>query len=218
MAGESYTLREVAELLGVSKRTLQRRIKDGAFPRRFLSPGRHGLETRIPSEDVQQALQDLQQQTRYPKFAVSQAPASPAAKPSPQTVTPPYPSSVTEYSSSVSMTVSDLENFRESMLEAVREEREAFLDTLRSALTARDRELDGLREQVSQLESVIVVLQDKLQTQFDSQPRLEAPDQAPSLLPARIDSGSDVSEDVQSVLQEIEELEALLGLWSQTPN
>lgn len=214
MSGESYTLRKVAELLGVSKRTLQRRIKDGAFPRRFLSPGRHGLETRIPVEDVQQALKDLQHQTRYPRFALSQTPETVPAQPAPR----PHPAPSSDYSSSVSMTVSDLENFRESMLEAVREEREAFLDTLREALASRDRELDSLRDQVGQLENVIFLLQDKLQQAGTGPKSLEAPIQEPSLLPARIEDGSSLGEDAQSVLQEIEQLEALLGLWSQTPN
>lgn len=214
MSGESYTLREVAELLGVSKRTLQRRIKDGAFPRRFLSPGRHGLETRIPSEDVQQALKDLQHQTRYPRFALSQTPPTVPAQAAPQ----PYPAAPSDYSSSVSMTVNDLENFRESMLQAVREEREAFLDTLREALASRDRELDSLRDQVGQLEHVILLLQDKLQEVASAPKALTAPDEEPSLLPARIDEAKGTSEDAQSVLQEIEQLEALLGLWSQTPN
>lgn len=63
MPAESYTLREVAEALGLSKRTLQRRIQEGAFPGRFLAAGRHGLETRVPAEDVERALADLKRRS-----------------------------------------------------------------------------------------------------------------------------------------------------------
>jgi len=54
MSSESYSLAEVAELLGISKRTLQRQIRDGAFPGRFLAPSPHGMEMRIPASDVAQ--------------------------------------------------------------------------------------------------------------------------------------------------------------------
>jgi excisionase family DNA binding protein len=74
MADDSYTLREVAELLGVSKRTLQRRMQEGAFPNRFLSPGRHGLETRIPADDVRLVLEDLRRHGREQPRAMSVRP------------------------------------------------------------------------------------------------------------------------------------------------
>jgi excisionase family DNA binding protein len=214
MSGESYTLREVAELLGVSKRTLQRRIKDGAFPRRFLSPGRHGLETRIPVEDVQQALNDLKHQTRYPRFALSQKPVA-ASSPGPAKS---YAASPSEFETRVSMSVTDLESFRDSMIETIRDEREVFLQTLRDALVSRDQELDALRGQVGQLEQVILLLQDKLQGSSNAPVLLDAAPKDQTLLPASTDTEDPVAEDAQSILQEIEQLEALLGLWSQTPN
>jgi len=215
MSGESYTLREVAELLGVSKRTLQRRIKDGAFPQRFLAPGRHGLETRIPAEDVQQALEELKHKTRVPRFAVSQAPAS--IKPT--VLSTPYPVATNEFSSSLSMSVNDLEAFRDSMLETIREEREQFLGTLRDALLSRDRELDALRGQVGSLEQVILRLQDRLQNITEEPKRLPAPEREdPSLLPARVLSSEEMSVEAKTILDEIETLEALLGLKAQTPS
>src|SRR5688572_8999471 len=138
MAEDSYTLREVAELLGVSKRNLQRRIQEGAFPSRFLSPGRHGLETRIPAEDVRRVLEDLRRHGREQPQTTAM---SVRPRPSEPTLYPDLPleSLVAAYDSSPvgpisssalapsTLTSSDLESLRDAMLAIVREEREMFL-------------------------------------------------------------------------------------------
>ena len=53
---ESYSLREVAELLGVDYATLERRVREGAFPGRFVVEGPSGPEMRVPVADVERAV------------------------------------------------------------------------------------------------------------------------------------------------------------------
>ncbi len=194
MPGDSYTLREVAELLGVSKRTLQRRIREGAFPGRYLAPGRHGLETRIPAEEVQQALDDLrgvpvQSMVPHPARTVSPAPA--------------FTDSVVPYDSrgpSSSLTTSDLESLRDAMIAIVREDRETFLATVQNALVARDRELNAIRGQLAGLHTAF----DRLRTRVEAT-ALSAPPAAPT------SNGRDAGFDVESVIEEIDEIERLLA-------
>src|SRR5688572_8394939 len=108
MRGESYTLREVAELLGVSKRTLQRRIRDGAFPGRFLAPGRHGLETRIPAEDVQRALDDVRPQKREAALTEMRLPTVPPTRELDESRRPPQ-------AQTTALTHRDLEGLRDAV-------------------------------------------------------------------------------------------------------
>jgi excisionase family DNA binding protein len=180
MASDSYTLREVAELLGVSKRTLQRRIQEGAFPGRFLAPGRHGLETRIPTEDVQRAFEELRRRGaaawragqdessgRGGPGAMRHATVMPAREleslvpyRAPELV--PHDSSgagagvsIASAAGSNALTSSDLESLRDAMLAIVREEREMFLGAVREALMARDREIVGLKQEMAGMRRIV---------------------------------------------------------------
>ena len=203
MPSDSYTLREVAELLGVSKRTLQRRIKEGAFPRRFLAPGRHGLETRIPAEDVQRALEDLRQRQSPRVGRVEAAHVSiPATQEINESLIPYRPEG-----GSSALTQTDLESLRDAMLAIVREDREDFLATVQEALLARDQELAAIRRQLKGVQGAI----DRLRK------RLEAPQPAEtSREGAARTAGGNGGEpgsrfEVDAVLQEIDELERLLA-------
>lgn len=53
---ETYSIAEAAELLGVSKRTIRRRIHRGELPAK-LEEGPYGPEYRIPSEAINTAQQ-----------------------------------------------------------------------------------------------------------------------------------------------------------------
>ncbi|MCK6546509.1 helix-turn-helix domain-containing protein [Myxococcota bacterium] len=170
MAGDSYSLREASDLLGVSPRVLQRRIQEGAFPGRFLAPGRQGLETRLPTEEVDRAVEDLRRRSLIgawrdgehaeraePKrdtMIAGRATVLPAReldslKPyhAPELAAAPLPGSNPGVSSAV--THSDLESLRDAMLAIVREDREMFLTAVRDALMVRDRELMALRQELS---------------------------------------------------------------------
>jgi excisionase family DNA binding protein len=162
MAGvvDSYSLREVAELLGVSKRTLQRRIQEGAFPGRFLAAGRHGLETRIPAEDLEHALDELRRQGAGWRGTDEPVARSPTASPkreleslvpysayqTPEVVAP---SSSAGLGHPSALTQTDLESLRDAMLAIVREDREMFLGAIREALMMRDREIGDLQHELS---------------------------------------------------------------------
>lgn len=194
MAGDSYTLREVAELLGVSKRTLQRRIKEGAFAGRFLAPGRHGLETRIPSEEVQRALEDLR--GRGPGHATTPASAD-------------LTDSLVPYATpaqSNALTHTDLDSLRDAMIAIVREDRETFLATVQQGLVSRDRELAALRGQIGGLSSAIERLRKRLESGDLLRPAVAKREVATS--PTTEGLGPF---DVDSVLREIDAIERLLS-------
>jgi excisionase family DNA binding protein len=195
MPGESYTLREVAELLGVSKRTLQRRIKEGAFPGRFLAPGRHGLETRVPAADVQRALEDLG--ARHPG-SYPPAPASPAQDVREEQLVP-------YHSGPTALTHNDLDALKDSMVALVREDRQQFLATVQDALDDRTRELSALRGQIAGLQGAV----DRLRRKLESG-ELAMPSSRPSDLVLEPSASDRRAFDVDAVLKEIQEIEDLL--------
>ena len=216
MVGESYTLREVAELLGVSKRTLQRRIQEGAFAGRFLAPGRHGLETRVPASEVQRVLDDLRQ---------GGAPAGEAVRTLQETRLPTVTPSRELHESLVpygeapgsALTQSDLESLRDAMLALVREDRESFVAVVRESLLARDREMMALRAQVSALQSTLDKLRKTLDSGDGSPSRRPigaldtgevTPDQRPGPGGAPPPGGG--AFEVDALLREIDDIESLL--------
>jgi excisionase family DNA binding protein len=207
MHGDSYTLREVAELLGVSKRTLQRRIREGAFPRRFLSPGRHGMETRIPAADVHSALDELSTPDRsmVPTRYRDGATIPPARDLTDALV--PYGGSA--------LTAHEIEALQTSVLEVVRDEREAFLAAVREALASRDAEVLGLRSQMGALQAAF----DRLRRQLEGAAVAQA---AAVPIPRETEAPPEAGPpafDVSALLREIDEIEALLvGLRGATPD
>lgn len=199
MHGDSYTLREVAELLGVSKRTLQRRIREGAFPRRFLSPGRHGMETRIPAADVHAALDELSTPDRsmVPTRFRDGATIPPARDLTDALV--PYGASA--------LTPHGIEALQTSVLEVVRDEREAFLAAVRDALASRDAEVLALRGQMGALQAAF----DRLRRQLEGAAQVEAAVGRSGGEATEQSRGADAPAfDVAALLREIDEIEALL--------
>lgn len=189
MRGDSYTLREVSELLGVSKRTLQRRIREGAFPGRFLAPGRHGLETRIPAEDVERALDEIRRGGRPPAL---EAGLTEMRLP---TVTPARELEEHRRASIVtpsSLTHRDLETLRDAVLAIVREDRESLVAVIRETMESREKELSAVRSQLSTI----------LTTVERIRARVEAREEKPLITN---------SPDGDDILRDIEELETLLG-------
>ncbi|MFO0723764.1 MAG: helix-turn-helix domain-containing protein [Myxococcota bacterium] len=142
MRGASYSLKEVADLLGVSKRTLQRRIREGAFPGRFLAPGPHGLELRIPAEDVKTALESVR----------------PDERPLPTVVPSRYATPNEEESDAL-----DLETLRDAVLAIAREDRSQLIAALETALAARDQEIVALRQEITRLAELIRMLLEQRQ-------------------------------------------------------
>lgn len=152
MASESYTLKEVAELLGVSKRTLQRRIREGAFPHRFLAPGPHGLETRIPATDLEELEPD----------------APDAALPSPvtRTLVPQQPLALAP----ATLSAADLEAVRETVLVLARQERESVLALVQQSLDAHAREAEALRAQLASVQGAVERLRRRLEAWMEAKP------------------------------------------------
>lgn len=231
MPGESYTLREVSELLGVSKRTLQRRIQEGAFPGRFLAPGRHGLETRIPAGEVQRVLEDIRRAGSASAFIAGRAPApSPTPVQGPQlggaaamvrgseihlpTVTPPreYAESRVALATEAlppALTTTDLESLRDAMLALVREDRESFLNIVRESVASRERELATLRAQVATLQATVEKLRRALES-GEMTSRRPAPAERPAPPPPPV-----MPAEAESILREMDELESFLSSLSR---
>ncbi len=213
MADDSYTLREVAELLGVSKRTLQRRIQEGAFPNRFLSPGRHGLETRIAADDVRRLLDDLRRHGREQPRTTAMS-----VRPQPlDSLVPSYEPAPLDHISSApivenALTQTDLESLRDTMLTVVREEREMFLAAVRSALTLRDRGIATLKDELADMRTLIENVRagvDRLERRVRSDSRRD---------PLSVDEWVDALRpagpvDVDGILEELGALESMLGVF-----
>jgi hypothetical protein len=155
---DSYSLREVAELMGVSVDAVVRQVGRGDFPGRFLTAE---LEMRIPVGDVRRALEARVSQT-----------ASQMAEPqSPRTA---------------------------------RAEMGGELDGLRRVIEDQGRSIRELVEQVVELRSAVDGLRSAVEEGSSGTPWMES--EPVSMLEA----GSEV--DVEGLLQEVSELEAMLGL------
>jgi hypothetical protein len=212
MSQESYSLKEVAELLGMSRRTLQRHLQEGAFPGRFLALGNEGLEIRVPGEDVRQLLDGERGATPTSAYTMpipgrlseldSMVPYRPQV-PEPVSAPPLYTSALTH---------SDLESLRDAMLAIVREEREGFMTAVRDALVARDHEIERLRETVAGLRHSV----DGMRVGLEAvERRVSAAWQASEVKPwswAEALGGLEPEGvDVDRLLRELGDLEALLG-------
>lgn len=147
MAEQSYTLQETASRLGISRRALQRRIQDGEFPERFLAPGPHGPELRIPASALSQ-----EAPSERPRGALVPAPT-----PTPTAIGPAPDWGLTELPASKpaplpsSLTHTDLESLRDAVIAIVREEREVFLASMQSVLDGRDAPVEQVERQLSEL-------------------------------------------------------------------
>ena len=185
MTKESYSLQEVAERLGISRRTLQRRIKEGEFPRRRLQQTSSGWETRIDAIDVEDALR--RETESY--FSTDQDSSS---------------------QDNTSLNRQDLEWLSSTFLQAVHEERQVFLQAIREISEARSYEFKALESHIERLEQTVESLQDKLQNPTEWPMLLEAPSPNASRLPAVIADGTDPEADI--LHRELDELEQLLGI------
>lgn len=231
---DSYSLREVAELLGLSRRALQRRIEEGAFPGRFTAAGRSGLETRVPSEDVERELELRRRRGqsspgwRRAEREDESIASSEAGSARPEvTVTPsreleslvPYRRAEIVESGSLgsggpgsALTQSDLESMRDAMLAIVREDREMFLSVVREALVARDREIVTLKHDLATMQRTMEGVRSGLEA---IERRLSA--RGEQTIDAQVwadllaGESSESSVDVDALLREISELEQLLG-------
>jgi hypothetical protein len=228
---DSYSLREVAELLGLSKRALQRRIEEGAFPGRFTVAGRNGLETRVPSSEVDR---EADASRRRGASAWRREESTPNAREKSSdrpgsTIMPareleslvPYrapeivdSAAVISSSGGSSVSQSDLESMRDAMLAIVREDREMFLSVVRDALVARDREIVALKHDLGAMHRTI----EGVRTGLESiEKRLIDRRGGEQTIDAQVwadvlaEGPPESTVDVDALLREIAELEQLLG-------
>lgn len=194
MSAESYSLAEVAELLGVSKRTLQRQIRDGAFPGRFLAPSAHGMEMRIPAVDVVHA---GGAPGRLPArnandsgwsagqlATISSVPSRPDAALSP----------------------ADVQGLRDGLMALIREERAVFLAEVRAVVERRDE------AHASELQAVRETLQSLVHEVSEVRTEVKSWDDARRGEWAEAIGGKASELDVDGLLSELSELEAMLGV------
>lgn len=215
MTAESYSLREAAELLGTTKRTLQRRIQEGAFPGRFLAPGAEGLEMRIPAADVDRArVERMRLADPVPTRTLAPSPA--------RDRDPVLPYRGTEIESISSAPVyreslerDDLESVRSVVLHVVREEREMFLTAVRDALIVRDREIEELRSELSAVREGVEATREaaqRLEEKLDREFRARADQPAAWSEVLGVPANGDQAVDVDVLLRELGELEAMVGI------
>jgi|GEM_PF-5204813 len=183
----SYSLQEVAERLGISRRTLQRRIKEGEFPRRRLQQTKSGWETRIDAIDVEEALH--RESGSYYSNGGRRGPQDGS-----------------------SLSREDLEWLSSTFLKAVHDERQVFLDAIREISEARSFEFKALESHIEKLEQTIESLQDKLQDPMDVPMLLDAPIPNASRLPAVIEEQRQLDPETEVLHQEFDELEQMLGI------
>lgn len=222
---DSYSLREVAELLGLSKRALQRRIEEGAFPGRFTVAGRNGLETRVPASEVDREA-DVSRRRAASAWRRDESERSSSTG---STVMPareleslvPYrtpeiveSAAAISSSGTSSVTQSDLESMRDAMLAIVREDREMFLSVVRDALVARDREIVALKHDLTAMHRTIEgvrtgleSIEKRLLDRRGGEQTIDAQVWADVLAEGPAES----TVDVDALLREIAELEQLLG-------
>ncbi len=194
MAADSYSLAEVAELLGVSKRALQRQIRDGAFPGRFLAPSPHGMEMRIPAVDVARA-GSVNDQGSIPPGSGSEWSEGHLATlsngPTSSTALAPLYSTET----------------RDGLQGLLREERMALLEEVRGAIAKRDAaeqaELQSIRRAVETLTEEVVRLRESMTASHVDPSRIRW---------AETLGGTSPTLDVDGLLAELGELEAMLGV------
>ena len=184
---DSYSLQEVAERLGISRRTLQRRIKEGEFPRRRLEQTKSGWETRIDANDVEDALR--RESGSY--YSADRRRGSQDGS---------------------SLSREDLEWLSSTFLQAVHEERQVFLDAIREISETRSYEFKALESHIEKLEQTVESLQDKLQNPMDAPMLLEAPLFNASRLPAVIEEQRQVDPESEILHRELDELEQMLGI------
>ena len=197
MSAESYSLAEAAELLGVSKRTLQRQIRDGAFPGRFLAPSAHGMEMRLPAVDVAHAGGKTDGLSVRSRDDVEWSEGQLATIPK-----------VPVIQSSSALTVVDVQVLREGLMSLIREERAVFLAEVRAAVERRDESQRGdieemkiaVQEMSEELARVRTVVSETNGASNGSGRWVETLGGKPSEL------------DVDDLLSELGELEAMLGL------
>lgn len=200
---ESYSLREVAELLGVDYATLERRVREGAFPGRFVVNGPNGPQMRIPATDVER----LTGIGRAPEWRQRRGAESLV----------PYPASEVDSISSVpvqravsSLSRSDLESLRDAFVAAVRTEREWMIESVQEALAERDRTIDELRQEMSSMRRAVEATTsalDRVEGRLRAMWRgSEGPGWAEVL-----GAGDGERVDVDALLREVGELEALLA-------
>ena len=167
MTEESYNLQEVAEMLGISRRALHKRLREGIFPERFLAQGRYGLETRIPASDVEAALHDLRQSA--PQRLESSRPEFPrrelarGALSAPDEPTTDTPTTLPMARVETLPQALDPDRLKDVLLAVVREDREQMLRALRGALASRDEELHGLRTQLVEVHRAVERLRDRIE-------------------------------------------------------
>lgn len=150
---ESYSLREVAELLGVDYATLERRVREGAFPGRFVVDGPSGPEMRVPVADVERL-------TAVGRPAPAASSWRAARRPVESLV--PYPASEVDAISSVpaqravsGLSRGDLESLRDAFVSAIRSEREWMIESMQEALAERDRTIYELRQEMGSMRRAV---------------------------------------------------------------
>ncbi|NJK89326.1 MAG: helix-turn-helix domain-containing protein [Myxococcales bacterium] len=174
MAGDSYSLDEVAALLGLPVAHVVRRIEEGAFPGRFLTSD---WEMRIPVQDVRRAVEQIRRRPNLKKDT------NPTARPGW------YP---LEGGGSLQDTLDRWWDARESKI----------VQAMEAIVRAEDERWQLAESLLMDIRERLARLEERSSTSL-----------APWPLPLEAwQSGPPVADELSDVLDELRDLEAMLGL------
>jgi hypothetical protein len=211
VATGNYTVREAAERLGVPVAVLAQRLREGAFPGRFLSLGPDGPEQLIPADDVQRAVAAQRMRGREAWVEAAELESGiPTARATllPRRAPGPLDPLVEDEVEFVSTPGSDPVAPEASLVaQAVRglleRERGELVAALERVVSGRDREVEALRVEVARLREELGVALAVLEE--------HAGVAAERALWAEALAGMGPVREVERVLSEVEAIEGLLA-------
>ena len=194
MTADSYSLDEVAKILRITRRSLERRIQEGAFPGRYLAPGLYGLEMRIPVADVdrlERGAQSLQEDSELPegRSLVRRR-------------------NVELESQSREVIESDWPEVRGEVISTFSKERELVLGKVQELMASQKEEIVGLKSELLEIKAAIGNMTMNFD-KFESSWKIQTEHQKAI---GDLGTNSDSEANIEELMSELADLEAMLAV------